>query len=161
MKGSSSYEPIPDVKLEDEIKVDAIPLEHDDSKIDPMNTGFKWYLPDEKAYEEDHRLNETKWTISGHDMQVLSASIPPGDTISTEVGSMLFSHPDMKLDVDCTLCQGSTGCQRMCGGESCVKVRSYLRNRIVFTETLLCRNSVLRVAQQHIPAYTFLGGYDQ
>eukprot|EP00592_Proboscia_alata_P008340 CAMPEP_0194355936 /NCGR_PEP_ID=MMETSP0174-20130528/3772_1 /TAXON_ID=216777 /ORGANISM="Proboscia alata, Strain PI-D3" /LENGTH=324 /DNA_ID=CAMNT_0039125417 /DNA_START=9 /DNA_END=983 /DNA_ORIENTATION=+ len=122
MKGSSSYEPIPDVKFEDEITVDAIPLEHDDSKIDPMNTGFKWYLPDEKAYEEDHRLNETKWTISGHDMQVLSASIPPGDTISTEVGSMLFSHPDMKLDVDCTLCQGSTGCRRMCGGESCVKV---------------------------------------
>jgi len=28
----------------------------------------------------------------------------------------------MKMDVDLTLCQGATGCQRMCGGESCVKV---------------------------------------
>jgi len=118
----SSYEAIPTINVEQEIKVDAIPLQDDNLKTDPMNSGFKWYLPDVNAFVDNREMNGSKWTISGHDMQVLSVSVPPGNTVSTDVGSMLFSHPDMKMDVDLTLCQGATGCQRMCGGESCVKV---------------------------------------
>lgn len=94
----------------------------DNAKVDPMNTGFKWYLPKETSFEDSHQMDGSKWTISGHDMQVLSASVPAGNTISTEVGTLLFAHPSMKTEVDLTLFQGAAGCQRICGGESCVKV---------------------------------------
>ncbi len=66
-----------------------------------------------------------EWCITGHDMQVLSMTVPPGETIVTEVGSFMYMHPGMETKVECTLCECSKcgeGWNRVCGGESCVKV---------------------------------------
>jgi len=34
----------------------------------------------------------------------------------------MFGSSDIKTEVELTLCRGGEGCQRICGGESCVKV---------------------------------------
>lgn len=34
----------------------------------------------------------------------------------------MFGSADIQTNVELTLCTGGEGCQRICGGESCVKV---------------------------------------
>ena len=62
---------------------------------------------------------------AGHDMQVLTATVSPGETITTEVGSFFYGSGDIETTVELT-CFSSGGCSegwnRICGGESCVKV---------------------------------------
>jgi hypothetical protein len=43
-------------------------------KADPMATGFIWYAPPMKV----ETTKGYDWIISGHDMQVLTSTIPPG-----------------------------------------------------------------------------------
>ena len=104
-------------------------LTADETKIvDPLNSGFVWYIPPSTSTQE-HSTGGQTWQISGHDMQVLTLTVPPSDTILAEVGSFMFGSSDIKTDVELTLCS-KKGCgegwQRICGGESCAKVM--LRN---------------------------------
>lgn len=94
------------------------------STIDPLNTGFYLYTPP-LADDKQRSTNGHEWTISGHDMQVFTTTVPPGDQVVTEVGSMMFMAPFMETEVEMTLCTSGgfvEGCDRICGGESCVKV---------------------------------------
>jgi uncharacterized protein (AIM24 family) len=67
--------------------------------------------------------------ISGHDMQVLTSTLPPGEEFITETGSFMFGSAGIKTTVELTCCTRSScyeGIERIVGGESCVKV--LLRN---------------------------------
>ena len=86
-------------------------------KVDPMGSGFMWYVPPLQSSDN--------WVITGHDMQVLTTVVPAGGEVVTEVGSFMYMSPFMETEVDLTLCS-KEGCNRICGGESCVKV--FLRN---------------------------------
>lgn len=114
--------------LEPEIVVDfaieeAVPLTSEQkSNVDPLNSGFLWYTPPMSATPEKHETLGHQWAIAGHDMQVLATTVPPGQSVVTEVGSFLYGSSGIKTDVELTLCRGSEGCSRICGGESCVKV---------------------------------------
>ena len=54
-------------------------------------------------------------------MQVLTVTLEPNETMVTEVGSFLLGSHGVEMDVECT-CRTNEGCQRICGGESCVKL---------------------------------------
>lgn len=96
-------------------------------QADPLNSGFLWYTPP-MAYEDNPLSTDgQQWIISGHDMQVLSMTMPPGEQIVTEVGSFFFGSQDIKTDVEFTCCTSTNGgCSegwgRICGGEACVKL---------------------------------------
>jgi len=92
----------------------------EEDKVDPLNSGFSWWKAPMQL-NTAHNVGGHTWTISGHDMQVLTTTVPAGEQVVTEQGSFMFMHPDMKMDVEFTLCQ-SGGLNRMWGGESCVKV---------------------------------------
>ncbi len=104
---------------------EAVPLTAEqEAKYDPLKTNFIWYVPP-LASEVSHTTGGQEWTVTGHDMQVLSMTVPPGETVVTEVGSFMYMHPGMETEVECTLCECSKcgeGWNRVCGGESCVKV---------------------------------------
>lgn len=72
---------------DEEIVVDpmeTVPLTSDqDSSLDPLNTGFTWYKP-AKTLQKGHRTGAHTWTISGHDMQILTSTVPAGEEIVTE-----------------------------------------------------------------------------
>lgn len=91
-----------------------------------VGSGFLWYRPP-LASTKEHSTGGHDWTISGHDMQVLTTTVPPGEEVMTEIGSFLFGSAGIETTVDLTLCT-KDGCgegwQRVCGGESCVKVRA-------------------------------------
>lgn len=116
---------------DDEIVVEAetVPLTVDqDPTIDPMSSGFLWYKPP-PTFDKAHETGGHTWTITGHDMQILTSTVPAGEQIETEVGSFVFMHPDMTTEVELTLCSKGgcgEGCSRICSGESCVKV--FLKN---------------------------------
>lgn len=98
-------------------------------ELDPLNTGFYWYLPPLSMDDNNHTTAGHQWSISGNDMQVYTSTVPPGGTVITEVGSFMYMSPFMQTEVELTLCSGSgmsEGCNRICGGESCVKV--FLKN---------------------------------
>jgi uncharacterized protein (AIM24 family) len=114
--------------LQDEeivVEAETVPLTSDqDPSIDPLVSGFLWYKPP-PTFEKTHTTSNHNWTITGHDMQILSATVPPGEQVVTEVGSFVFMHPSMTTEVELTLCTKggcSEGWSRICGGESCVKV---------------------------------------
>ena len=104
---------------------EARPLTKEDEEIfDPLKTNFIWYKPP-LASEVSHTTGGQQWCVTGHDMQVLSMTVPPGETIVTEVGSFMYMHPGMETKVELTLCSAKgcgEGWRRICGGESCVKV---------------------------------------
>jgi hypothetical protein len=102
--------------------------EEQQSAIDPLKSGFNWYTPPMSKTKE-FSTGGHEWMISGHDMQVLTSTLPPGEEFITETGSFMFGSSGLKTSVELTLCArgGFTeGCQRIFGGESCVKV--LLRN---------------------------------
>jgi hypothetical protein len=113
----------------DEIDIDlaaeAVPLNDTIRGIfDPLKTGFLWYQPP-LASEQNHNTGGHRWNIVGHDMQVLTMTVPGGQAVTTEVGSFMYMSPFMDTQIECTLCSRVgcvSGCQRICGGESCVKV---------------------------------------
>lgn len=97
------------------------------NQVDPLNSGFTWYTPPMASPTGEHEVhNGRNWTIAGHDMQVLSMTLPASEHVVTETGSFFFGSQDLQMDVELTLCRGGEGCQRICGGESCVKL--ILRN---------------------------------
>ena len=104
---------------------EAVPLTKEQEEVfDPLKTNFIWYVPP-LASEVSKTTGGQEWCVSGHDMQVLSMTVPPGETIVTEVGSFMYMHPGMETQVECTLCsmqKCGEGWNRVCGGESCVKV---------------------------------------
>jgi len=51
-------------------------------RADPMNSGFVWYTPPMALEHSDHLTGGHHWIISGHDMQVLSMTVPPGTNLS-------------------------------------------------------------------------------
>lgn len=89
-------------------------------KSDPLSSGFLWYTPPLAAHT--HEAGGHQWIISGHDMQVLTTTVPPGETVVTQVGSFFFGSSGIKTDVELTCCRGGEGCSRILGGESCVKL---------------------------------------
>jgi len=105
-----------EIPLQDDIEIPLLPEEETLITDDPLGTGFKWY-----TFKEDSSKKGNEWTISGHDMQVLSMNVPPGESIMTEVGSFMYMHPDMESQVELTCFSGGC-CGRVLGGESCVKV---------------------------------------
>jgi Mitochondrial biogenesis AIM24 len=121
LHSTMSYEP--------EIKIDfaaeAVPLTPAiQNEVDPLGTGFVWYTPP-LASAKSHSTGGHEWCISGHDMQVLTTTVPAGESVITEVGSFMFGSADTQTEVECTLCGRlgcSQGCSRICGGESCIKV---------------------------------------
>mmetsp|Transcript_8833 Transcript_8833/g.21802 ORF Transcript_8833/g.21802 Transcript_8833/m.21802 type:complete len:304 (+) Transcript_8833:1-912(+) len=111
---------------DDDFAAEGVPLTKEQEKIvDPFHTEFIWYQPP-LASEVNHTTGGQEWCITGHDMQVLSMTVPPDKTIITEVGTFMYMAPGMDTDVDCTLLGCSDGCGltmgRICGGESCIKV---------------------------------------
>jgi hypothetical protein len=114
---------------EPEIVVDfaaeAIPLNPTQQDIyDPLQTGFLWYVPP-LATDVAHATGGQEWKIVGHDMQVLTMTVPPNSNVLTEVGSFMFMSPGMETKVELTLCTPggcSEGMNRIFGGESCTKV---------------------------------------
>jgi uncharacterized protein (AIM24 family) len=99
-----------------------------EDKYDPLKTGFLWYVPP-MATEQDHGTGGHAWNIVGHDMQVLTMTVPAGEEVVTEVGSFMYMSAFMETKVELTLCaQGgcAEGYNRIFGGESCVKV--FLKN---------------------------------
>ena len=120
-----------DELLKADFAAEAVPLTEAQEEIfDPLKTDFIWYQPP-LASEVSHKTGGQEWCITGHDMQVLSMTVPPGETITTEVGSFMYMHPKMETKVELLLCSSkgcSEGWKRVCGGESCVKV--YLLNEM-------------------------------
>jgi Mitochondrial biogenesis AIM24 len=91
--------------------------------VDPLGSGFTWYTPPMASPGKEHETHGNReWSIAGHDMQVLTMTLPPNETVITEVGSFMFGSRDLQMNVELTLCTGGEGCQRICGGESCVKL---------------------------------------
>lgn len=91
--------------------------------VDPLGSGFTWYTPPMAFPGKEHESRGNKeWSIAGHDFQVLTMTLAPSDTVITEVGSFMFGSSDITMNVELTLCSGCEGCQRICGGESCVKL---------------------------------------
>lgn len=124
---STSYLKSARFSMDEEIIVEAetVPLTADqDSSVDPLLSGFEWYKPP-PTFEKTHVTSGHNWNITGHDMQVLTATVPSGAHIETEVGSFVYMHPGMTTEIECTLF-GEEGCSRICGGESCVKM--FLKN---------------------------------
>ena len=116
------------MKGEDEdvdLAVEGVPLTSElQEEYDPFKTGFLWYVPPASTQKE-HNTGGHEWVITGQDMQVLTMTVPGGETILTETGSFMFMAPHMETEVELTLCTKSgcsEGCNRICGGESCVKV---------------------------------------
>lgn len=122
-KKSDKYEP------EIDLAAEAVPLTSSfESIFDPLRTGFYWYTPP-LAHEQNHKTGGHQWKIIGHDMQVLTMTVPAGEEVVTEVGSFMYMSPFMETKVELTLCSRIgflSGCSRCCGGESCVKV--FLKN---------------------------------
>ena len=120
-----------DELLKADFAAEAVPLTEAQEEIfDPLKTDFIWYQPP-LASEVSHKTGGQEWCVTGHDMQVLSMTVPPGETITTEVGSFMYMHPKMETKVELLLCNPKgcvEGCNRVCGGESCVKV--YLLNEM-------------------------------
>jgi len=110
-----------------DLAAEATPLNEDFTSIfDPLKSGFFWYQPP-LASEQSHTTGGHEWNIVGHDMQILTMTVPRGETVTTEVGSFMYMSPFMETQVELTLCSNQTGgcskgCSRICGGESCVKV---------------------------------------
>lgn len=103
-----------------DIAAEAVPLTQvveQQMLIDPLRTGFMWYVPP-MASETSHTTGGQQWCIAGHDMQVLTMTVPSGQTIVTEIGTFMYMHPKMDSEVECQPCN----CRRMCGGENCVKL---------------------------------------
>jgi len=91
--------------------------------VDPLGSGFTWYTPPMASPTGEHETHGGRsWTIAGHDMQVLTMTLPPDEHAVTEVGSFFFGSKDLEMEVELTLCSGGEGCERICGGESCVKL---------------------------------------
>ena len=93
--------------------------------LSTVGSGFLWYKPP-LASTKEHSTGGHEWTISGHDMQVLTTTVPAGEEVITEIGSFMFGSSGIETTVELTLCskQGcGEGWNRVCGGESCVKVR--------------------------------------
>jgi hypothetical protein len=94
--------------------------------VDPLGSGFTWYTPPMSYPGTRHASsgnnNRPDWIIAGNDFQVLTVAMPPNETVITEVGSFMFGSADITMNVELTLCSGCVGCQRICGGESCVKL---------------------------------------
>jgi Mitochondrial biogenesis AIM24 len=106
--------------------------DHDQLIVDPMKSGFIWYTPP-LASTTEHSTGGQTWQIAGHDMQVLTMTLPGQTDIVTEVGSFMFGSPDIKMNVELTLLRkGGGGCsegwKRICGGESCVKLLLHNEN---------------------------------
>ena len=118
-------------KEEEEIDLaaEAVPLTSTlESIFDPLRTGFLWYTPP-LASEQNHKTGGHKWNIVGHDMQILTMTVPGGESVTTEIGSFMYMSPFMETSVELTLCSQVGfvgGCNRIFGGESCVKV--FLKN---------------------------------
>jgi uncharacterized protein (AIM24 family) len=111
--------------MEDWAAAEAVPLTKEDQEVfDPLKSGFIWYTPP-LASETSHKTGGQEWVITGHDMQVLSMTVPAGETITTEPASFLFGSSKMSTKVELTLCSFGgcmEGWKRICGGESCVKL---------------------------------------
>ena len=108
-----------------DIAAEAVPLTSElESRIDPLKSGFLWYTPP-LATSKDHRTGGHEWVITGHDMQILTSTVPAGQEVITEPGTFMYMSPFMETKVELTLCGSkgcAEGCTRICAGESCVKV---------------------------------------
>lgn len=113
------------VEEEIDLAAEVVPLNEDLAEIvDPLKSRFLWYQPP-LASETSHSTGGHQWNIVGHDMQVLTMTVPGGESVTTEVGSFMYMSPFMETKVELTLCSRvgfGAGCRRICGGESCVKV---------------------------------------
>jgi uncharacterized protein (AIM24 family) len=110
----------------EDFAAEAVPLTEEDKELfDPLASGFIWYTPS-LASETSHTTGGQEWCIAGHDMQVLTMTVPSGQTIITETGTFMYMHPRMETKVELTLCSPAgcgEGCNRICGGESCTKLQ--------------------------------------
>ena len=108
-----------------DLVVEGVPLTSEiQDTYDPLKSGLLWYVPPSST-EKEHKIGGHEWVIAGSDMQVLTMTVPGGETILTETGSFMFMAPHMETEVELTLCTKggcSEGCNRIWGGESCVKV---------------------------------------
>ncbi|GAX19566.1 hypothetical protein FisN_19Hh144 [Fistulifera solaris] len=115
----------PDIVVDFAAGDEVVPLTHSTVTADPLQSGFLWYTPPMAAIPETHQDSGATWSIAGHDYQVLAMTLPPGEQVVTEIGTFVFGSPELQTKVDLTLCARASvweGCQRILGGESCVKV---------------------------------------
>lgn len=148
----------PDIDL----AADAVPLTAEvTSFFDPLKSGFLWYTPP-LASEQEHKTGGHTWNIVGHDMQILTMTVPAGDKVITEVGSFMYMSPFMETSVEFTLFGESgfsKGCNRICGGESCVKV--YLKNESGQEGYVgLTPNYPAKVIPVSVPETSSVGGWN-
>lgn len=126
------YDNEPEITVDFAAADEMVPLAPEiQNDVDPMNSGFLWYKPPATTTRSTSgsHVDSTaghSWVISGHDMQILTSTIPPGETIVTEVGTFMYGSSGIKTEVELTCCAKQGGCtkgwNRICGGESCVKV---------------------------------------
>ena len=87
---------------ETEITVDpmeTMPLTSDqEPDLDPLKTGFTWYKA-ARSLDTTHKSGGHTWTISGHDMQILTSTVPPGEEIITEGTPTGILRPNV-LNID-------------------------------------------------------------
>lgn len=122
---SSNYYNIePEIVFDVAVDSETTALTADDRHIvDPLGSGFVWYTPPLATPTKDHEVHCNRdWNIAGHDMQVLTMTLPPNESVVTEVGSFMFGSADIQTNVELTCFSGGECCQRVCGGESCVKL---------------------------------------
>ena len=53
--------------------------------VDPLQSGFLWYTPP-MASPTDHQTSGHHWMIAGRDMQILTTTVPAGETVTLEPG---------------------------------------------------------------------------
>jgi hypothetical protein len=110
----------PDIVID--AAAEAVPLTAEFmDEVDPLKSGFMWYKPPMAT----STTGGHEWTISGNDMQILTSTVPAGETVVTEIGSFMYMSPFMETKVELTLCSRAgcgEGWGRIFGGESCVKV---------------------------------------
>lgn len=122
---SSPYYNIePEIIFDVAVDSETTALTADDKQIvDPLGSGFVWYTPPLASPTKDHEMHCNRdWNIAGHDMQVLTMTLPPNESVITEVGSFMFGSADIQTNVELTCFSGEECFQRVCGGESCVKL---------------------------------------
>ena len=90
-KKSKEKEP----EIEIDFAAEAVPLTGNlQRELDPLKTGFVWYKPP-LASTKEHETGGHTWTITGHDMQILTSTVPAGESVITEVGTFMYMAPFM------------------------------------------------------------------
>jgi len=73
-------------------------------------------INEEFAYNKaGNSHSNCKYAVTGHESQIVTVAIPPGESVQGEPGSMMYLSDPISMKVSC----GADWFGRCCGGESC------------------------------------------